>query len=177
MASPTGQHGMQTEGPSGQRSTPPPRRARRDTAATNEIEHLLQSKMPLLDRKVDHFTLFGLKPTATPDEVRQTYFMLARKLHPDRLTAIGIVDDVQDAQRLMAHINAAFGILNDPKRKSDYMAVLQRGGEAAVRAEESKSDEMAMRVMRAEELFRQGEMALRRDLISQAMEASCPPSK
>ena len=71
------------------------------------------------------------------------------------------------AQRLMACINAAFAVLNDPVRRAEYMSVLNRGGEAAVRAEEQQADELAMKVMRAEEAFRQGEMALRREQIPQ----------
>jgi hypothetical protein len=147
----------------------PNRRAKQSTAATLEIEALLMKKIPMLDQGVDYFTLFGLPIGAPPDAVRSTYFMLARKLHPDRLSAIGIDDEDRQAQRLMACINEAFAILNDPIRRGEYVAVLGRGGEAAVRAEDQKADEMAMRVMRAEEEFRQGEMALRREQIPLAI--------
>lgn len=123
----------------------------------------------MLDQGVDYFTLFGLPIGASPDDVRSTYFMLARKLHPDRLAAIGIDDEDRQAQRLMACINEAFSILNDPVRRAEYLSILDRGGEAAVRAEEQKADEMAMKVMRAEEEFRQGEMALRREQIAAAI--------
>jgi tetratricopeptide (TPR) repeat protein len=142
---------------------------KRDTAATNEIDQLLANKMPLLDARADHFTLFGLPHGASADEVRNTYYMLARKLHPDRLSAIGIVDEARDAQRLMAQINAAFGVLNDPKKRAEYTTILDRGGESAVRAQDAQADEMAMKIMRAEEAFRLGEMALRRDQIAQAV--------
>jgi tetratricopeptide (TPR) repeat protein len=144
----------------------PNRRPKQSTAATLEIEALLMKKVPMLDQGVDYFTLFGLQVGAPPDAVRSTYFMLARKLHPDRLAAIGIEDEDRQAQRLMACINEAFAVLNDPVRRAEYLAVLERGGEAAVRAEDQKADEMAMRVMRAEEEFRQGEMALRREQIA-----------
>jgi curved DNA-binding protein CbpA len=150
---------------------PTPRRAKRDTAATREIEQLLATKVPLLDSGADHFTLLGLTPGASADEVRQTYFVLARKLHPDRLSAIGLVDDARNAQRLMAAVNAAFAVLNDNLKRAEYIALLERGGEAAVRAQEAEADELAMRIMRAEEAFRQGEMALRRDQIPQAIAA------
>ncbi|HEY5921418.1 MAG TPA: DnaJ domain-containing protein, partial [Kofleriaceae bacterium] len=149
---------------------PPQIRRKQSTAATLEIEALLQKKIPMLDQGVDYFTLFGLQVGATPDDVRQTYFMLARKLHPDRLAAIGVEDDDRHAQRLMACINEAFAVLNDPVRRAEYMSILNRGGEAAVRVEEQKADEMAMKVMRAEEAFRQGEMSLRREQIAQAVE-------
>jgi curved DNA-binding protein CbpA len=150
---------------------PAPRRAKSNTAATQEIDTLLTNKMPLLDGGADHFTLLGVARTASADEIQKTYFMLARKLHPDRLSAIGVEDDARNAQRLMAEINAAFAVLNDPAKREEYQSILARGGEAAIRAEEARVDDVAMRVMRAEEVFRQGEMALRRDQLPQAIEA------
>jgi curved DNA-binding protein CbpA len=148
-----------------------PRRAKRNTAATLEIDQLLTSKIPLLDQGADHYTLLGLPQSASPDEIRQTYFLLARKLHPDRLSAIGVVDEARNAQRLMAEINAAFAVLNDTAKREEYLSVLARGGEAAIAAEDARADEMAMRVLRAEEVFRMGEMALRRDQLAQAIDA------
>lgn len=147
------------------------RRARRDSTAANEIDALLSSKMPLLDRGVDHFTLLGLSMEASPADIRSAYFTLARKLHPDRLSAIGIDDEDRKAQRLMAQVNLAFAVLNDNAKRDEYLSVMRRGGEAAVKAEEAKADEMAMAIMRAEEAFKQGEMALRRDQLPQAIEA------
>lgn len=149
----------------------PPRRGKRNTAAALEIEELLASKVPLLDRGADHFTLLGLTTSATPDEIRSTYFQLARKLHPDRLSAIGVVDEARNAQRLMAEINAAFALLSDNAKRAEYISILQRGGASAIKAQEAQADEMAMRIMRAEEAFRQGEMALRRDAIGPALQA------
>jgi curved DNA-binding protein CbpA len=173
MRRPSGAPPMSTAPPAPMRGTatspPPARRSRRVTAATREIEQLLDLKLPLLDAGCDHFTLLGLEPTASADDIRNTYFLLARKLHPDRLNAIGLVDDDRSAQRLMAQINTAFTVLNDPVRRQEYVSVLRRGGEAAVRAEEAKADELAMRVLRAEEAFKQGEMALRREQIAQAV--------
>jgi curved DNA-binding protein CbpA len=150
---------------------PAPRRAKSNTAATQEIDLLLSNKVPLLDGGADHFTLLGVQRTATADEIQKTYFMLARKLHPDRLSAIGVADDARNAQRLMAQINAAFAVLNDPAKREEYSSILARGGEAAIRAEEARADDAAMKIMRAEEVFRQGEMALRRDQLPQAIDA------
>jgi len=148
-----------------------PRRAKRDTAATREIEQLLASKIPLLDGGGDHFQLLGLSQSASVEEIRQTYFLIARKLHPDRLASIGLVDEARNAQRLMAAVNAAFAVLNDNLKRAEYIAVLGRGGEAEVRRQDAAADELAMRVLRAEEVFRQGEMALRRDQLAQAVAA------
>ena len=146
-----------------------PVRARTNTAATLETEALIRDRLALVDRGADHFVLLGISQDATPDLIRAAYFTLARKLHPDRIASLGIVDSARDAQRLFAQINTAFGILNDTLKRTEYLSIVARGGESAVRAEEAKADELAMRVMHAEEAFRRGEMALRREQIDQAI--------
>jgi len=144
-------------------------RGRRNTGATIETEALIAEKLPLLDSDADHFALLGVRLDSSIDELRKAYFVLARKLHPDRLAALGIADDKRDAQRLFAQINTAFAVLNDPVQRDNYVSVLQRGGASAVRAEEARADELASAVMRAEEAYRRGEMALRRDQLEQAL--------
>ena len=149
----------------------PSGRPRRTTAAQQEVEKLLADLVPLMDRGGDHFALLGVPFDASADTVRTAYFNLARKLHPDRLAAIGVDDPERNAQRLFAQINTAFGVLTDPAKRKEYMAVVQRGGEKAVQAEQNAVEDLAMKVMRAEEAFRQGEMALRRDQYQQAVAA------
>ena len=102
---------------------------------------------------------------ADADTIRKAYFGLARQLHPDRLAALGIADPTREAQRLFAQVNTAFAILSDPRRRHEYTDILRRGGEAAVRAEQLEAERTAQRVLDAEEAFRRGEMALRRDQI------------
>ncbi len=168
---PSGAPPTQMAKPRPQRSSsqPPITRPRRDSAATRETEALIVELVPRLDSGADHFTLLGLPVDSAADAVRGAYFTLARKLHPDRLAALGIPDARRDAQRLFAAINTAFATLSDPQRRSEYITVLRRGGEAAVRAEDAKADQLAMRVMRAEEAFKLGEMALRRDQLTTAI--------
>jgi curved DNA-binding protein CbpA len=146
------------------------RRVKHNTAATNEIEQLLGSKLPLIDKGADHFALLGVTPDTTPDHLRSAYFALARQLHPDRLAAAGITDERREAQRLFAQINSAFGILSNPKRRADYLALVHKGGETAIRAEEAEAEKLAAKIFGAEEHFRRGEMALRREQLEMALE-------
>jgi curved DNA-binding protein CbpA len=149
--------------------SPMPTRSRTNTAATLETESLIRDRLLLLERNADHYQLLGLSQDATPDLIRAAYFTLARKLHPDRLASLGIHDPNHDAQRVMAQINTAFAVLNDNLKRIEYLGVLSRGGESAVRAEDAKADEMAMKIMHAEEAFRRGEMALRREQLDAAI--------
>jgi hypothetical protein len=171
MRPPTGQPPMQIPVAAPQREANKPKtaRAKRNTAETRDTEALIKQKLE--DSRGDHFQLLGVPKNATPDLIRSAYFNLARKLHPDRLSSLGISDDNRDAQRLFAQINTAFAVLNDDKSRAEYLSVMSRGGEAAVRQQEAAAEEMAAKVMRAEESFKRGEMALRRDQITQAMAA------
>src|SRR4029078_2582938 len=99
----------------------------------------------------------------------KAYFALARQLHPDRITALGINDETKHAQRLFAEVNTAFATLSHEKRREEYLDILNRGGEGAVRAEQQAAEQMAHRVLESEESFRKGEAALRRDNIPAAI--------
>ncbi len=141
---------------------PPTRAARKGAANADHIRALVTERLALLERGADHFTLLGLAQDAPPDAVRTRYFELARHLHPDRLEAAGVVDEKKDAQRLFARMNEAFAILADPARRHAYTQVVRAGGEAAVKAREAATEAAVRKALEAEERFRLGEMALRR---------------
>jgi hypothetical protein len=162
-----------TEAPTDRRRTasrqPPPRRNATPTAMTNEVELLIKQRLAVLDSGGDHYMLLGIAREATASHVQKAYFALARQLHPDRLSALGIVDETRQAQRLFAQVNTAFAVLGDGKKREAYLDVLDRGGEQAVRAEQQAAEELTERVLESEEAFRKGEAALRRDQIPLAI--------
>ena len=148
---------------------PPPRRTAAPTAMTNEVELLIKQRLAILDGGGDHYMLLGIAREATASHVQKAYFALARQLHPDRLSALGILDETRQAQRLFAQVNTAFAVLGDMKKREAYLDVLDRGGEQAVRAEQQAAEELTERVLESEEAFRKGEAALRRDQIPLAI--------
>lgn len=162
-----------TEGPTDRRRTPsrqpPPRRNATPTAMTNEVELLIKQRLAILDGGGDHYMLLGIAREATASHVQKAYFALARQLHPDRLSALGIPDEAREAQRLFAQVNTAFAVLGDAKKREAYLDILDRGGEQAVRAEQQAAEELTERVLDSEEAFRKGEAALRRDQIPLAI--------
>jgi tetratricopeptide (TPR) repeat protein len=147
-------------------SRPPPRPRQlvsTDSPQSHDVKALIAQRLKLLDHGADHFKLLGVAENVSSDALRRAYFGLARQLHPDRLAALGISDDGKHAQRLFAQINSGFAILSDQTRRAHYVDVLRRGGEAAVRAEQARAEELARRILEAEEAFRRGELALKRD--------------
>ena len=139
-----------------------------DGSAARETQALIDRKLAELDAGADHFTMLGITRDAPGEKVRSAYFALAKRLHPDRLRAVGVSDATPDAQRLFARINLAFAVLSDARKRAEYVRVLSAGGEAAVKKSQANAEEMAMRALRAEETFRLGEMALRRGQFEQA---------
>lgn len=123
----------------------------------------------MLERGASHFELLGVERSATAAQVRAAYFALAKQLHPDRLAALGVVDEDRHAQRLFAQVNTAFSVLSEPQRRQEYEVLLARGGEQALRAEQAQAEALAQRVLEAEEAFRRGERALERDQIPAAI--------
>jgi hypothetical protein len=148
---------------------PMPRRNAAPTAQTSDVEKLIRQRLAIVDGGGDHFMLLGLPREATSAHIQKAYFALARQLHPDRLSAVGIVDETREAQRLFAQVNTAFAVLGNDKKREAYLDILDRGGEAAVRAEQQAVEQMAERALESEDAFRRGEAALRRDLIPQAI--------
>lgn len=136
----------------------------------DKVRQLIVDKIAVLDAGADLFQVLGLNRNVAADKVRASYFELAKKLHPDRLHALGIHDlDVQ-AQRVFAEINRAFGIISNPRKRDEYVQMLAAGGEKAARAQDRRAEEMALKIVQAEEQYQIGEMALRRSQFDVARE-------
>ena len=69
----------------------------------------------------DPYSILGVKPTATDDEVKKAYHNLARKYHPDKYGDDNPLRDI--AQEKMQQINAAYDEIN-------RMRAAQKNGES-----------------------------------------------
>ncbi len=138
---------------------PPPK----NPLAVSELQSLVRAKISLVDQGADHFLLLGIKPDAPVEVVRTAFYGLVRRIHPDLLVAAGLAL-TEDAQRLMARLNEAYAVLNSPERRRDYELTLHLGG-GDVRA----TEELVSAVLTAEERFRRGQAALRRDDLEEAV--------
>lgn len=141
-----------------------------DLPIAAEVRALIRERAKLMDDGADHFTLLGIHPDSLAEEIRKSYFALARQLHPDRLTALGISDEDRTAQRLFAQINTAFAVLSSPTRRQDYRRTMAAGGEKVVREQQDQAEALARRLLDAEEKFQIGSMALRREQFDVALD-------
>lgn len=69
----------------------------------------------------DLYSVLGVRPGATPEQLREAYRSLARRYHPD---AAGASRD--DAIR-MAEVNHAWSVLSDPVSRREYDITQRRG--------------------------------------------------
>lgn len=63
-----------------------------------------------------YYEILGVKPDATPEEIKKSFRRLARKYHPD------VHPDKRLAQRAFVQINEAYTTLSDPIKRRDYDA-------------------------------------------------------
>jgi DnaJ-class molecular chaperone len=63
----------------------------------------------------NHYTVLGVAPTASPQEITHAFHRLVRRYHPD--TDVNV--DRQEPDALRAVI-AAYQVLRDPARRADY---------------------------------------------------------
>jgi curved DNA-binding protein CbpA len=122
-------------------------------AAILELHHKLEH--------VSHFEILGVPENASSAEVNAAYMRAVRQYHPDRLAAAGLRDLHAQAERVMARMGEASGVLRDPKQRAEYVAI--RAG--------NKDNPPAMSILEAEKAFQVGETLLRKGDYAKAMEA------
>ena len=69
------------------------------------------------------YAVLGVSSNATPEQLREAYRDLARRLHPD------VAGTSQDDALRMAEVNHAWSVLSDPVSRRDY-DITQRVGSA-----------------------------------------------
>jgi curved DNA-binding protein CbpA len=101
-------------------------------------------------RSIPYWELLGVARDAGPKDVRRAYLSAAKRLHPDRLAQLGLLDLKEAANEVFAEIARAHEVLADPEKRKQYETSL--GGE---------SDSDAQRVAEAEASYVRGEQLMR----------------
>lgn len=70
--------------------------------------------------EVDYYHLFGLQNDASFNEIRDAYFRMAKKFHPDRLSGAPDPDLREKANFVFTRINQAYDVLSNEERRREY---------------------------------------------------------
>jgi hypothetical protein len=138
----------------------------RMTAA--DLANLVATRTQLIDTGSDFFAILGLATDAPPEAVRVAHLRLAALLQPPHLALVGYDDATGGAKRLLEHVETAFHVLNDPARRTAYVAAMSRTNDGALRAARARTYEEVAERTPAAEAFHRGQLALRAELPAKA---------
>lgn len=106
-----------------------PAKQQRERVSRDEVEARIHAASG-----VDHYQLLGLESNANADEVRDAYYHLARRYHPDRFRTGPLEDLLAGIERYFTQVTEAYNTLWNPDLREQYDEELsQRGVEKRTR--------------------------------------------
>lgn len=112
----------------------------------------------------NYFALFGIKKGAGNEEIKQSYFALAKQYHPDRFLQENLSADLKaKVNELFQRVGEAYRVLSDPRSRREY------GDSLAGRKTSGERD--VTDILQAETDYQKGLSLLRASNFSDALEA------
>jgi curved DNA-binding protein CbpA len=68
----------------------------------------------------DYYTVLGLGPSANDHKIRESYYVLARRYHPDRFRAGPLEDLRERVEGYFAKVTEAYNTLDNPRLRAAY---------------------------------------------------------
>ncbi len=139
----------------------------KSTSQKRVSPEILKEVQTRIEAKKDQnlFELLGVAVKATGEEIKKSYFELAKKFHPDRLPDI-TAEERKIVELYFASISEAYTKLSNPKLKKEYETSLALEGEGV-------TTEQAHAVIQSEADFQKGLVFIRKRNFEMAIEALC----
>ncbi|MFO0589673.1 MAG: DnaJ domain-containing protein [Polyangiaceae bacterium] len=139
---------------------PPPAKGPTDIAARRAE---IQARAASIDNET-YFEVLGVTRSAAPEEIRNAYFALAKRWHPDRTPP-----ELQELKPLVATVFArvgdAYATLNDADKRAAYVKSLEQPSTTARSAAE---EEQVVRAVNAALEFQKAEIFLKKNDVASA---------
>ena len=103
-------------------------------------------------RGADHYGVLGLTRQATETKIRDSYYALARRFHPDRFRAGALAGHLHDIEAFFRQVTDAYNTLIDPERREEYHRVLDLGEAKKDQVEAQPEDLARLNYLRGKEL-------------------------
>ena len=79
-----------------------------------------------------HFEVLEIAPDAGPDKVKDAYFRLAKRFHPDSHHREAVLEDIKDKlDAIFIRLGEAYEVLRNPRTRANYESSLHARGPAA----------------------------------------------
>jgi curved DNA-binding protein CbpA len=121
------------------------------------VRKQLEAKARVVEQE-NLFQVLELPTTASKDEVKQAYFVAAKRYHPDRLVSMGLEALRSDVEKIFRRVSEAYGTLYDDARRDEYKATLTQP-----KSDDAAAHAKAMSMLEAEMAWRRGEILLRKN--------------
>ena len=132
------------------------------STAGDSLRQQVADKARLVEKE-DLFAVLGLTDNATIDQVKNAYFDLAKRYHPDRISQQGLDSQRAEVELIFRRINEAYSTLSDEVKRAQY---LQARKDGTVSAEDQAK---ALRIVEADMAFRRGEVYLKKNDLQNAL--------
>jgi curved DNA-binding protein CbpA len=106
----------------------------------SEVKSMLE-----IAQRGTYYQLLGLTPEASRKKVKESFYALARKFHPDRHMGS---NSVESLQKLMEAITAAYKTLTSEQAKASYDKMLTASGAFSLERAKSESQETVEEYLR-----------------------------
>lgn len=117
----------------------------------------LRERLEVVDRQ-NLFQILGVPNTATRQQVKEAYLVLAKKFHPDRVAAMDLEVVRGHTDRLFQRISEAFTTLLDDKKRQEYLRIVEDKTLGGGRDRARQVLESEVHFQKGEVYFRKGDL-------------------
>ncbi len=118
------------------------------------------------------FEILDIGIDATRKQIKESYLVLAKKFHPDRVSSMGVEVLREPADRLFQRISEAFTTLLDDSQREEYRAIVKDSSLAGGRQKARQILEAEISFQKGEVFFRKGNYQKAEEMFSAALEGN-----
>jgi len=122
---------------------------------SKSIEELMSLFDKLKARNLDHYEILGVDRQADKKEIKDAYFLLAKKYHPDRIGRAPDPDLKEKADFVFSNINNAYETLSDENRRRTYDSLGSKKNETHSKMQENLQEKARILFRKAKTLYNQ----------------------